>query len=110
MNEIHKKVWGHEKWLFNTPNYCSKILYLNKDYRCSMHHHKIKDETFYILKGLVLMEKNGDSIKMKVGDSIHISPNDEHRFTGLLDSEILEVSTEHYESDSYRSTTSEKVP
>lgn len=33
-----------------------KILTLKKGFRCSLHTHKIKDETFYILDGEVLME------------------------------------------------------
>ena len=54
-----EKVWGAETWLCNTDHYCGKILHLNKGYRCSIHSHKIKDETFYILYGKVLMEHDG---------------------------------------------------
>ena len=50
-----QKVWGSEEWIVNRA-YCGKKLILNKGFRCSMHYHKNKDETFYILKGKVLME------------------------------------------------------
>jgi len=50
------KDWGRELWIVNNDKYCGKILELNKGYRCSIHYHKIKDETFYILEGRVLME------------------------------------------------------
>ena len=74
-----------------------------------MHHHKNKDETFYILKGKVLMEINKETMIMFPGDSILIEPNTKHRFTGLEDSEILEFSTHHEDEDSYRDEESGKV-
>jgi len=49
-----KKIWGSEEWLVNNELYCCKILNLKKGYRCSIHYHKDKDETFYVLKGIVL--------------------------------------------------------
>lgn len=110
--KIVPKVWGEEHWVVNSDKYCGKKLVLKKGYRCSIHHHKIKDETFYIIKGRVLMElgENCEEKKiMKPGDSIHIKPNLWHRFTGLEDSEIIEFSTKHMEEDSYRKTQSGKV-
>src|SRR3989339_1709395 len=95
------KAWGKEIWIINR-DYCGKKLILNKGFRCSMHHHKIKDETFYILKGKVLLELGDKKQIMLSGDSILIEPNKKHRFTGLEDSEIMEFSTHHEDSDSYR--------
>jgi len=100
MKEV-KKVWGKEIWIANY-DYCGKKLVLNKSYRCSMHHHKNKDETFYILKGKVLMEADNEKRIMLPGDSLRITPGMKHRFTGLEDSEIMEFSTHHEDSDSYR--------
>ena len=107
--EKHKKVWGEELWIANNELYCGKILYLNENYRCSIHHHKIKDETFYILDGIVLMEIEGKFRIMRQGDSIRLKPNTKHRFTGITDSQILEISTQHFEEDSYRETESGRV-
>lgn len=109
MAEMHKKVWGREEWIVNTDKYCGKILELNKGYRCSMHYHKNKDETFYILGGEVLLELNGSSRVMKKGDIQRIEPWIKHRFTGLKKSKIIEFSTHHEEEDSYRETQSGKV-
>jgi mannose-6-phosphate isomerase-like protein (cupin superfamily) len=100
--KIHKKVWGHEEWMVNTPLYCGKFLYLKKGKRCSMHYHKNKDETFYILKGKVLMQVENKEKVMKSGEVSHILPLIRHRFSGLEDSVIIEISTHHEESDSYR--------
>lgn len=100
--KIHEKVWGHEEWIVNTPAYCGKFLYLKMGKRCSLHYHKKKDETFYILKGKVLMEVNEKEKIMKEGDNQHITPMTKHRFSGLKDSVIIEFSTHHEEEDSYR--------
>src|SRR3989338_5197239 len=95
------KVWGKEIWITNR-DYCGKKLILKEGCQCSMHHHKNKDETFYILSGKVLMEAGKEKRIMLSGDSILIMPNTKHRFTGLKDSEIMEFSTHHEDSDSYR--------
>lgn len=115
--ETHEKVWGHEDWIVNNELYCFKKLHLKKGYRCSMHHHKIKDETFIVHSGKVLLEyqaKWGGKLKtssrvMTTGDRMRIPPGLEHRFTGLEDSVIYEISTHHIEEDSYRSEPSGSV-
>lgn len=105
------KVWGYELEIVNTDKYCGKILVLNFMYRCSMHMHKIKDETFYINKGSVLLEYGHESRLMAEGDSQRIKPGVLHRFTGINEhNEIIEFSTSHADEDSYRHTASEAVP
>lgn len=103
-----EKVWGKEIWIVNR-DYCGKKLILKKGFRCSMHYHKLKDETFYVLSGKVLIELGMKKQVMLPGDSIWIPPGARHRFTGLEDSEIMEFSTHHEDSDSYRETESGKV-
>jgi len=103
-----KKEWGKEIWIVNR-DYCGKKLILNKGFRCSMHYHKNKDETFYILNGKVLLEIGMQKNIMLPGDSILIKPGQKHRFTGLEYSEIMEFSTHHEDSDSYREESSGKV-
>ncbi len=99
--EIHTKVWGEEHWIVNKA-YCGKKLVLHRGYRCSIHWHQIKDEVFYVTKGRVLMEVNGEPRIMTPGDKQYIAPYDKHRFSGLEDSELIEFSTTHREDDSYR--------
>lgn len=99
--KIVKKVWGHEEWIVN-KKYCGKKLILKKGFRCSIHYHKKKDETFYIIKGKILMETDKEKRIMLPGYSILITPYTKHRFTGLENSEIIEFSTHHEDSDSYR--------
>jgi len=96
------KSWGHEKWLVNNDLYCGKILFIKKDHRCSIHYHKLKDETFYVLSGKIKLELFSETITMNEGDSYRLIPNTVHRFTGLEESNLLEISTHHEDSDSYR--------
>ncbi len=104
------KVWGAEYWFANNEKYCGKVLALKKGHRCSFHYHKIKDETFLVVQGKVLMENDDGTWVMQPGSVQHIKPNLVHRFTGIEDSMIIEASTTHFEEDSYRKTQSEKVP
>ena len=110
---VVEKVWGREEWIVNNPKYCGKRMILKKGYRCSMHHHKIKDETFYVLSGKVFLETIMDGVETKriltSGDIVHIRVGENHRFTGLELSEMIEFSTHHMEDDSYRTELSGAV-
>lgn len=106
--EIHEKVWGEEQWIANRE-YCGKILVLKKGFRCSIHYHKIKDETFYILEGKMLIELDGERAIMNPGDAVLIKPGQKHRFTAMEDTRFIEFSTHHDESDSYRDTKSSRI-
>jgi len=108
-DEVHSKVWGEEHWIANSDLYCGKKLLLKKGYQCSLHHHKVKDETFYVQSGLVRLELGGEVLELKPGDSVHVAPGVLHRFRGLEDSEIFEFSTHHEEEDSYRAEPSCRV-
>lgn len=108
-----EKAWGHEEWIVNNLKYCGKKLVIKQSYRFSMHHHKIKEETFYILSGKVLAETEFEGVienrLMTPGDIMHIKPFMWHRITAIVDSEIIEFSTFHMDEDSYRQTKSEKI-
>jgi len=106
--KLVKKAWGEEHWIAN-QDYCGKLLILKRGLRCSLHLHKKKDEVFYIYRGKVLMEAGNKKWIMKQGDKQHILPNTLHRFTGLTDAEIIEFSSHHEDSDSYRKEPSGKA-
>ena len=107
--EIVQKEWGSEKILINTKLYCSKILYLDKGYQCSVHCHKIKDETFYMLHGEAILEVGSEQVLLAKDMSVRILRGIYHRFKGLSDCQILEVSTQDSPTDSYRKTASGRV-
>ncbi|MBN1645273.1 cupin domain-containing protein [Candidatus Woesearchaeota archaeon] len=110
-HEKYKKKWGYEEWIVNldSAGYCGKKLILNKGYQCSIHYHKEKDEVFYINKGFVLMTIDGKQELMKPESRIRIEPGTRHRFIGLTDAEIIEISSFHKEEDSYRDEPSGRV-
>ena len=127
--EFHLKGWGHEIWMANCELYCGKLLVLYRDLKCSIHYHKLKDETFWLQDGLILMRvweepfemprgrewyaRQGvafvgdppapDEFLMHPGDRLVIPPNVPHQFVGVdPKSTIIEISTQHFEDDSYR--------
>ncbi len=67
--KVVEKRWGSEIWFANSHvhDYCGKILKINKSDSSSMHYHLDKHETFYILKGtLVVHLINTDSGEEKI--------------------------------------------
>ncbi len=108
-----KKEWGHEEWIVNNDKYCGKKLVFKEGYHFSMHCHKVKDETFYVLSGKLYLETEYNGVKeshlLQSGDIVHIKPNMQHRLTALADAEIIEFSTHHMDEDSYRTSPSGKI-
>ncbi len=109
MERTVPKVWGEEHWIVNR-DYCGKKLILKKGFRCSMHRHPIKDETFHLDTGSVFLELGEKEHILSPGDSVHIPTGSWHRFTGLEESVILEFSTHHEDDDCERRTESGPVP
>lgn len=102
------KGWGHELIIVNNEKYCGKILVFKKGFSFSMHYHLIKQETWYVNKGSFLftwietdtgLKKEMD---LNLGDVITIPIGQPHQLKAKEDSEIFEISTQHYDSDSYR--------
>jgi mannose-6-phosphate isomerase-like protein (cupin superfamily) len=101
MSEIIK-VWGKELIYHNNDKYCFKRLLLNQYYQCSTHYHKIKEETFYLESGKIILSIDNIDISFEVGDFITIHPYTYHHFYGIEKSVIIECSTQDFTSDSYR--------
>lgn len=107
------KLWGREEWIVNNEKYCGKKLIFWQGYRFSLHYHKIKEESFYLLSGIVLLELIDKGLLteriMTAGDIAHVKPYVQHRVTALTDAELMEFSTQHLDEDSYRLEESGKV-
>ena len=56
MRKVVTKGWGYELWIENNDLYCGKHLHVLPSKRCSVHYHKNKKETFYVIKGELLLE------------------------------------------------------
>ena len=103
------KGWGFEKWIVNSKEYCGKLLYFVKGKKCSWHYHKLKDETFYIQSGKILLKYSdgdeiayADEIILSRGDKFHIYRGLRHQMFAIEDTELFEFSTQHFDEDSYR--------
>lgn len=123
MNFVSKG-WGFEKWIVNKKEYCGKILYFAKGRKCSLHYHKLKDETFYVQSGKLLVLYSDESpetlerilqekgkerlldclekVYLYKGDNFYVPAQRSHMIVGMEDTELLEFSTQHFEEDSYR--------
>jgi quercetin dioxygenase-like cupin family protein len=102
------KGWGHEIIFENNELYCGKLLVFKKGCRFSMHYHMIKDETWYVQEGEFIYRwidtETAEVIieTLVPGDSVRQLPGQPHQLEALTDGTIYEVSTQHFDSDSYR--------
>jgi mannose-6-phosphate isomerase-like protein (cupin superfamily) len=73
-----------------------------------MHFHLKKKESWYVSSGSFLFRwintANADVIeeKLEVGDTITNEIGEPHQIVCLEEGDIFEVSTQHFDSDSYR--------
>jgi mannose-6-phosphate isomerase-like protein (cupin superfamily) len=106
--EIVTKGWGKEIIFVNNNEYCGKLLCFEKDKKFSMHYHIKKKETWYVSKGsfiLIWVETDSGTTHteyLKVGDVITNERGEPHQLIALEESEVFEVSTKHYDEDSFR--------
>lgn len=104
------KKWGYELWIHNEPDYCGKLLVFNKaGDKFSMHYHMIKDETWFIQHGAFefnwIDTENGQRCvtTLQGGDIVEIKKGLPHQLTAIFDNSVVfEVSTQHFDDDSYR--------
>jgi mannose-6-phosphate isomerase-like protein (cupin superfamily) len=105
-----EKKWGYELWIHNDTDYCGKLLvFTQSGNKFSMHYHMIKDETWYVQKGAFQFDwidtENGERCitQIQEGDVIEIKKGLPHQLTALTEeATIFEVSTQHFDEDSYR--------
>lgn len=106
--EIHEKSWGYEEWIVNNEWYCGKKLVFRYEFsKTSVHFHAEKIETMFCLKGSFLIEMVKDGIfarkNLTEGESLDIPRFCVHRIVATSEnSELIEFSTNHKDSDSYR--------
>lgn len=93
-----------EYWVANdeSKGYCGKFLFLFEDQRCPSHHHPVKDETFFIMRGSVEMTAGGKTFTMREGSTFKMPPNTEHTFRAVGGpSLVLEVSQPSMKHDNF---------
>ncbi len=85
----------------NEPEYCSKWLTLLPGQECPTHFHKLKKETFFVLRGQVKLVADGQPVTLETGDHYTLRPGVRHSFGSAAGAVIEEVSTHDENSDSY---------
>lgn len=92
------KPWGSEQIWAETGEYVGKVIRITGGRRLSLQVHEEKDETILVIKGRLRLHTGPDadhvtSEILEVGESAHIPPGLVHRFEGVVDTELVEVST-----------------
>lgn len=103
-----EKVWGGETIFANNDRYCGKVLNFNTGSKFSMHFHREKDETWFIISGEFVVryvdtnDANMYEEKLSVGDRWHNPPLLPHQLICVQEGSIIEVSTSDNPGDTYR--------
>lgn len=91
-------------FLLNLINkqYAKKILILLPNQKHPLHFHKIKEESFIILFGTLLLKDGKRSFNLNEGDVIHLKKNSWHNFIAGANGCIFEeISTTSLKNDSF---------
>lgn len=105
MIKVIPKVWGTEELIINEPEYVLKRLTIKKGCHSSIHVHKTKKETFFVVQGYLKLVKFVDRQGLKIicnsyvpkGKTLTLEPETIHRLYSFSDHEDLvlyEVSTQ----------------
>ena len=83
-----------EYWIANeiVAGYCGKFLFLFDGQTCPKHHHRMKLETFFIVKGRVRMDYAGAVCELGEGGTLLVECQKPHQIIGLGPALILEIS------------------
>ena len=110
LDGVQAKGWGRELIWATNDKYCGKLMFFDrKGGKFSMHFHKEKDESWYVLKGsftLHIMNTETADIQtqvLKTGDTWRNEPMWPHQLVAMEnDCIIIEVSTPDSVEDNYR--------
>jgi mannose-6-phosphate isomerase-like protein (cupin superfamily) len=93
-----KKPWGWENRFAITERYLGKVIHIDRGEMLSLQYHNQKDETILITRGIMDLELEEDSGKMRTqrltpGMSRRIRPGRRHRMIAVEECEFFEVSS-----------------
>ena len=93
------KPWGYEVLWAQTEDYVAKLIHINPEQRMSLQFHQKKEETIYVMRGLLTIWENEDDEDFELydpGTVYHVKPGMVHRFgaqeTAVM---LMEVSTNY---------------
>lgn len=100
---IVDKPWGYEEIWAETANYVGKVLVINPGHRLSRQYHNLKEESFRVLSGTLILEIGPKEVLqtfiLSTGECYHCPPGTIHRMICDIEEDepvkVLEVSTNH---------------
>ena len=84
--------WGSFRQFTENQSTTVKIIRVHRLKRSSYQVHKKRDEFWRILNGMVRITIDSKTITLSKDDELYVKAGTKHRFEGLVDSEILEIS------------------
>lgn len=92
-----------EYWIANETEagYCGKYLFVFDGQTCPMHRHKHKRETFFVVKGRLHVELDGNEHDLAAGEVLTVREEQKHTFTGIGPCLLLELSEPCVIDDNY---------
>ena len=93
-----EKPWGHELRWAVTDRYLGKLIHINKGHQLSLQYHVQKEESIFVASGLLdlVLEDDAGELhvhRMTAGMSARVRPGRRHRFIGVEDTDLFEVSS-----------------
>lgn len=97
-----EKPWGYEEIWAETDKYVGKRLIILPSSRLSLQYHEKKEETIYVVSGLLRIWKSEEESDFKdylPGSTYHVKPGEVHRFGSPkgIKTVLIEVSTPELE-------------
>jgi len=81
-------------------DYCKKLAVLLPGQTHPVHHHRVKEETFHLLWGDLVVTLDGRDVALKPGGTLLVAPGSTHAFSSVGGAIFEEISTRSLKSDS----------
>jgi mannose-6-phosphate isomerase len=94
------KPWGHEEIYAHVPGgFAGKALHVRAGCALSLQYHERKDEVVALQSGAIRLEIGPtrdalEVVNLRPGDTVRVTPGTIHRMTAIVDSVLLEASTD----------------
>jgi len=92
-----------EHWIANETEagYCGKYLFVFDGQQCPSHSHRVKHETFFLVRGRLKVTLDSEPTTLQEGQILPVPPGHVHSFEGDGNSLLLELSMPCQVSDNY---------
>jgi D-lyxose ketol-isomerase len=90
-----------EFWIANEleAGYCGKYLFVFDGQTCPSHSHRVKHETFFVMRGCLEVQLDGRRLTLRPGEVLPVPAGHVHSFQGKGNALLLELSMPCHISD-----------